>query len=123
MTPWLWITLFGLVVESNWNICNIGIKVLIIAQFICILPVISTQFEALVYNQICEYLDADKMLSGRQSGFWSLQFTYLLNCIDDWYINMDNYDYTALDLKRAFDTVNHAILLKTIGNMALQGLK
>ena len=41
--------------------------------------------------------------------------TALLVSTNDWYLNMDKGKYTGLifaDLKKAFDTVHHAILLK-----------
>ena len=51
-----------------------------------------------------------------QSGFRSLHsvVTCLLKGTSDWYIDIDNERYTAMifiDLKKAFDTVDHQILL------------
>ena len=43
--------------------------------------------------------------------------TCLLKCTSDWCLNMDRGHYTAMifvDLKKAFDTVNHEILLREL---------
>lgn len=52
---------------------------------ISVLPVITRQFEKFVFNQFYDYLDANKLLSSRQSGFRSLHSvaTCLLKCTDD----------------------------------------
>ena len=56
----------------------------------------------------------------RQSRFRRLHsvLTCLLKCTNDWYLNIDSGQYTSvtfIDLKKAFDTVNHDILLKKFG--------
>ena len=79
-------------------------------------PFVSRVFEKLIYNQLYDYLDRNKLLFSKQSGFRSLHsvVTCLLKCTNDWYLDMDKGQYTAMifvDLKKAFDTVNHEILL------------
>ena len=79
---------------------------------ISVLPFSSRVFEKLVYTQLYEYLDEHKHLFSHQSGFRCLHsaVTPLLNNTNDWYVNIDNGKYTAMvfiDLKEAFDTVNH----------------
>ena len=83
---------------------------------ISVLPVLARVFEKLIHNQLYDYLDANKHLFSNQSGFRALHsvVTCLLNNTDDWYVNMDDGKYTAnifIDLKKAFDTVDHDILL------------
>ena len=70
----------------------------------------------LIYDQLYLYLNKHKYLVSHQSGFRSLHsvLTCLLKGTSDWYIDIDNGRYTAMifiDLKKAFDTVDHQILL------------
>ena len=79
----------------------------------------SRVFEKLVFNQLYEYLDKSKFIHYKQSGFRSLHsaVTCLLKSTDSWYANMDKGRFTAtifIDLKKAFDTVDHDILLQKI---------
>ena len=72
---------------------------------ISVLPVLSRIFEKLIFNQLYKYLDTNKHLFPKQSGFRRLYFvvTSLLSCTNDWYKNMDKGKYTALvfiDLKK-----------------------
>ena len=87
---------------------------------VSILPVISKIFEKVVYNQTNEYLQAKNILYHNQSGFregYSTD-TALIGLSEYINTNMDEGKYTGLillDLQKAFDTVNHGILLSSIG--------
>ena len=81
---------------------------------ISILPVISKVMERIMYDQIYEYLDENSILSENQFGFRKSYSTAsaLLDCTSSWYVNMDRKMFNLvvlLDLKKAFDTVNHGI--------------
>ena len=83
------------------------------------LPCISRLFEKLIFNQFYEYLDANISLYEHQSGFRLLHSvaTALMTSTNDWYLNIDKVEYIDLifiDLKKAFDTVDHDILLKQL---------
>ena len=66
---------------------------------------------------ICNFLNSEEIISKQQSGFRSLHSTVtaLLEATDCWASNIDRGYVNAvvfLDLKKAFDTVDHEILLK-----------
>ena len=93
---------------------------------ISVLPVLSRIFEKLIFNQLYKYLDTNKHLFPKQSGFRRLYsvVTSLLSCTSNWYKNMDTGKYTALvliDLKKVFDTVDHDILLKKMQKYIVSG--
>ena len=95
---------------------------------ISVLPVLARVFEKLIFNQLYDYLDKNKHLFSNQSGFRALHsvVTCLLNNTDDWYVNMDNGRYTAnifIDLKKAFDTVDHDILLAKLRKYGVENLE
>ena len=84
---------------------------------ISVLPVVSRLFEKLIYDQLYHYLDSNKLIFGKQSAYRQLHsvLSCLLKCTNDWYLNLEGGKYTAatfVDLKKAFDTVNHEILLQ-----------
>ena len=95
---------------------------------ISVVPVVSRLFEKLIYDQLYEYLDSNKHLIIDQYGFRNLHsvVSCLLSCTNDWYANIDRGKFTAmtfLDLKKAFDTVDHQILLNKMRNYGINGLE
>ena len=95
---------------------------------ISVLPFISKLFEKLIFNQFYEYLEANKSLYEHQSGFRLLHSvaTALLASTNDWYLNIDKGEYIGLifvDLKKAFHTVDHEILLKKLKMYGVTGLE
>ena len=82
---------------------------------ISVLPVLTRLFEKLIFNQLFEYLNENNLLSQEQSGFRALHFTVscLFKSTDDWYSAFDNSEMvgaTFIDLRKAFDTVDHSLL-------------
>jgi len=64
-----------------------------------VLTVISRLFEKLVYDQFYGYLNMNKLFS-QKSSFRLLHsvLTCLLKCTNDWYLNLENSEYTAVTL-------------------------
>ena len=66
------------------------------------------------------------MIFSDQSGFQALHsvLTSLLKCTNEWYLNVDKSKYMAvvyIDLKKAFDTVDHDIPLRKLNFCGLKG--
>ena len=84
---------------------------------ISVLPSLSKLFEKIVYAQIYEYLIKYKLIHPNQSGFRSKHSCVTALIVDHIIKEMDQRNYTGvlfLDFKKAFDMVNHTILLSTL---------
>ena len=82
---------------------------------ISVLPVISRYFEKLITNQLYKFMDKNGLFSTDQLGFLRLHttLTSLLKSTNDWYRGLDLgklVGFVFIDLKKAFDTVDHSIL-------------
>ena len=86
---------------------------------ISILPIISKVFEKEVFQQLYHYLKVNSILSKFQSGFRPLYSTVsaLIQMCDDWSDSMDKGKLTGvvfLDIRKAFDSVDHSVLLEKV---------
>ena len=85
-------------------------------QPISVLPTLVRVFEKILYRQIYDHFTSNKLLGNQQFGFRTLHSTALAlsKCTSNLWLNMDRGDMNSvvfLDIRKAFDTVNHQILL------------
>ena len=94
---------------------------------IAILPVVSKIIEKAVHKHVYSYVSKHNLLSKHQSGFRPFHSTEtcLIDMVNEWVYNMNSGSMTGvvlIDLRKAFDTVNHDILLTKLQDIGASGL-
>ena len=93
---------------------------------ISILPVISKLLERTVHSQLVKYLQENHLLSPYQCGFRKQHSTTFaaLSFADTIKRNIDQGLMTGavfVDLRKAFDTIGHSLLLKKLSSIGIKG--
>ena len=105
---------FGLTYTVPIPKCNSVLKAMTSSDFrgICISPIISKLFESAIINKFCNYFITSDFQFGFKKHLSCNHVIYSVrNVVDHYVANGSTVNICSLDLSKAFDTMNHYVLL------------
>lgn len=94
---------------------------------VSILPIISKIFEIAIKNRLLDFMMLNSIIHENQYGFQKNSNTTAacLNLIENIYKNIENKKKAAslfIDVRKAFDSVDHVVLCDKLGKIGLKGI-
>ena len=94
---------------------------------ISVLPSFSKIFEKVIFNRIVHYINSKRILTDSQYGFRQKHSTFMaiIDMCDKVTEALEKNEYSVgifIDLSKAFDTLNHDILLRKLEHYGIRGI-